>query len=46
VYKVVPVHAMKVYIGNGSITPYIPNLGARQRWAVNFTSNVMYIIFL
>jgi len=44
--KVVPVHAMKVYMGNGSITPHILNPGARQRWAVSFTSNVIFIIFL
>jgi len=28
--KVVPMHAMKVYMGNGSVTPHILNIGARQ----------------
>jgi len=34
--------ALKVYRGNGSITPRILDLGTRRRWAVSFTSRPLY----
>jgi hypothetical protein len=40
--NVVPVHAMKAYRRNGSIGPFILNLGAKLRCLVNVTPRLLY----
>jgi hypothetical protein len=35
-------HAMKTYWGSGGIAPCIPNLGARWRWVISFTSRPLH----
>jgi hypothetical protein len=40
--KVVLMNAMKAYVGNGGIAPFILNRGRRYRWVVNFTPRPLY----
>jgi hypothetical protein len=40
--KVLPVHGMKAYRGNGGIVPLILNLGTQCRWVVSFMMLRLY----